>query len=99
MGFDALSYMMGAANAGSGGSGLPDVTPADNGKVLGVKNAEWTPVRGVMSVEHIKPGNDGDVSFSGDLAIDCLFAAGVIDPAVNADNKFFTDDDGRIIVL
>ena len=31
----------GVADASEGGAGLPDVTSADNGKVLGVVNGEW----------------------------------------------------------
>lgn len=43
MSFDFVSYAMGAAAAGGGGGGaeLPEVTTADNGKVLGVVGGAW----------------------------------------------------------
>lgn len=38
------SLLLGGGSGGGGGSGLPPVTPADNGKLLGVDGGEWKAV-------------------------------------------------------
>lgn len=55
---------------GGGGSGLPPVTSADNGKVLGVEDGEWEPVEqsggNVFTVTFTETGSSGSYSYSAD---------------------------------
>ena len=42
---DLMTYLLAKQNGGGGGGSiLPDVTPADNGKILGVVQGSWSTI-------------------------------------------------------
>jgi hypothetical protein len=49
-----------ASGGGGGGSGLPEVTAADNGKVLGVVNGAWAATKTTPLIVTLTPTNPTD---------------------------------------
>lgn len=62
---DLVTYALCKKFAESSGSGLPDVTTADNGKILGVENGAWGKIPGVYVVTGTATTSSGGTWTSG----------------------------------